>query len=232
MVAGAVSPPITLELRTTDVDGARAFYAHVLGRPRVRVVPLAPELVARGARPHWLGYVTVAEVEASAAALVARGAMRLGPTRATSWGASAALVRDPGGALLAVASAAPVDDAGPTPTWQVLNTPDVPRALEDYAAVFGWVRVRTVALGELGEVHELAYAADQSAFGAVVSSLRQPGIHPHWVYFHDVEALPPALACVREAGGTIMSTWTLPGGTSVAVAEDAQGATLGLWARG
>jgi predicted enzyme related to lactoylglutathione lyase len=226
-----MSRPITLELRTTDVDGARAYYLHVLGRPLARVTLLGPELVARGARPHWLGYVTVADVEASASSLVVRGAMRLGPTRATSWGASAALVRDPGGALLAVVSAGPADDAGPTPTWQVLNTPDVPRALEDYAAVFGWVHVRTVALGELGEVHELAYAAGAPEFGAVVSSLRQPGIHPHWVYFHDVEALPTALARVREAGGTITGTWTLPDGASVAVAEDAQGATLGLWAR-
>lgn len=225
-------PPITLELRTTDVDGARAAYEHVLGRPLVHVTPLAPELLARGARPHWLGYATVADVEASAAALVARGATRLGPTRTTSWGVRAALVRDPGGALVALASAAPASEVGPTPTWQVLNTPDVARALEAYAAALGWVHVRTVARGELGEVHELAGTAGAPAFGAVVSSLRQPGIHPHWVYFHDVEAVPPALARVREVGGTITGTWTLPDGASVAVVEDAQGATLGLWSRG
>ena len=50
-------------LRTSDVPAARAFYAAVLGRDHAEIFQLHEQAVARGAKPHWLGYLAVPEVD-------------------------------------------------------------------------------------------------------------------------------------------------------------------------
>jgi hypothetical protein len=51
----------TSQLRTSDVVAAWAFYASVFGDVVIDVVPLHEQAVARGARPHWIGYLDVAK---------------------------------------------------------------------------------------------------------------------------------------------------------------------------
>jgi hypothetical protein len=41
------------------------------------LVPLHEQAIARGARPHWLGFIEVDDVERGAAAFVERGALPL-----------------------------------------------------------------------------------------------------------------------------------------------------------
>src|SRR4051812_2053088 len=89
-------------LRTTDVDRAHAFYSAVLGDTKAEIVPLHEQAVARGARPHWLGFLDVAEVELAASAFVLRGAAPLGPKWINPRGLEAAVLRDPGGAVVAL----------------------------------------------------------------------------------------------------------------------------------
>src|SRR5258706_1584597 len=91
------------DLRTTDADAARAFYAKILGHDRAVIWPLHEQALARGARPHWLGYLGVADVERATAELVERVAMRLGPTPPTGDGGPAVVPRDPRGAAAALA---------------------------------------------------------------------------------------------------------------------------------
>jgi catechol 2,3-dioxygenase-like lactoylglutathione lyase family enzyme len=43
-------------LRTSDVARARAFYTAVLGNDDAEIFELHEQAVARGARPHWLGF--------------------------------------------------------------------------------------------------------------------------------------------------------------------------------
>ncbi len=92
-----------ITLRTNDVDAARTFYAAVLGGNAFHVVQLHEEAVARGARPHWLGFLDVGDVDRAAAAFVQRGATQLGPKWVNPEGLEAAVVRDPGGAVIALA---------------------------------------------------------------------------------------------------------------------------------
>jgi len=69
-----------VQLRTTDVASARAFYAAVLGDGvATDIVPLPDEAAARGAPPHWLGHIGVDDVDASARAFVERRAARPRP---------------------------------------------------------------------------------------------------------------------------------------------------------
>jgi predicted enzyme related to lactoylglutathione lyase len=123
-----------LELRTTDLAGARVFYRGVLGERRLDLAPLPPEAAARGAVPHWLAHLGVADVEATARAFVERGAARLGPTHPTATGVRA-LLRDPGGAVVALASE---PDAPPTSEWHLLCTADLARTVACYCEVLGW----------------------------------------------------------------------------------------------
>jgi uncharacterized protein len=115
------------ELRTTDLEGARAFYAEVLGPEfwdtDVSLIALPERAAAHGAPPHWLGQIglgqmglghiglpeqltavqpTVAGVEAAAHQLVARGAQQLGPLHRAHDGSELAALRDPFGAVLAL----------------------------------------------------------------------------------------------------------------------------------
>src|SRR4051812_15951419 len=89
-------------LRTNDVAAAQAFYDKVLGPNELEIVQLHEVAVARGARPHWLGFLDVAEVDAAVAAFSARGATSLGPKWLNPKGLEAAVLRDPGGAVVAL----------------------------------------------------------------------------------------------------------------------------------
>jgi predicted enzyme related to lactoylglutathione lyase len=216
------------ELRTTDVAGARAFYAAVLGAEAARlgVVALPAEAAARGAPPHWLGHIGVDDVERVAAAFVARGAARLGPTRPSSAGGQVAVVRDPGGAVLALE--APPAETSDAVVWQVLSTADVARTAESYAALFGWTLGDRLDLGPLGDYHLFGWEAGGPSVGAMADVAGRPGVHPHWLVHFGVAALAPALAAVRAAGGEVITEAALPGGARVGVCHDPQGAIFAL----
>lgn len=126
------------ELRTSDLDAARAFYAEVLGSEfwgsDVSLIALPERAAARGAPPHWLGYIAVADVaarreaarheqaaheaahstaaavEAAGKQLVAQGAQQLGPIQRSSDGVELAVLRDPFGAVLGLRSETPVSE--------------------------------------------------------------------------------------------------------------------------
>src|SRR4051794_39161194 len=98
---------VNYHLRTTDIPAARAFYAAVLGKNHAEIFQLHEQALARGARPHWLGYLDVGEVDAMASAFGARGATPLGPKWVNPQGLEAAVVRDPGGAVVALAKPPP-----------------------------------------------------------------------------------------------------------------------------
>src|SRR6188768_3417184 len=92
-------------LRTLGVDAARAFYTTVLGPRELPMFELHEQAVARGARPHWLGCLAVEDVDAMLDAFVRRGATSLGAKWKNTEGIEAAVVRDPGGAIIALARA-------------------------------------------------------------------------------------------------------------------------------
>ena len=95
------------DLRTTDVAGARAFYTAVSRNGDATIFQLHEQAIARGARPHWLGYLQVDDVDSSASAFAARGATLLGPKWVNPEGLEAAVMRDPGGAVIALAKPSP-----------------------------------------------------------------------------------------------------------------------------
>jgi len=217
-----------IALRTTDVDAARAFYAAVLGRADAEIVALPAEVAARGAPAHWLGHLGADDVEGAVRAFVERGATRLGPTRPTADGGQAAIVRDAGGAVVALAT--PPASAAPTGVaWHVLNTPDAERAAERYAALCGWALGERRAVDALGSFREFAWQAGAPAVGAVADIAGRPGVHPHWLFHFPVPSLDDAVAAARAAGASVFPPVATPGGGRAAVGDDPQGAAFALW---
>lgn len=214
-----------LDLRTIGAAAARAFYAAVLGHDRSVIWELHEQALARGARPHWLGELGVADALATTAAFVARGAIQYSPPRARE-GGHVAVLRDPGGALLAVGSPAATAPA-PEVAWLVLRTADVARAIADYRELFGLEVVARVDLGAEGEFAVFTWGPGGSPVGAI-GGLR-PGVHPQWLYFFAVPDLDAALAAVRAGGGVALAPTRPPNGARACVCEDPLGAAFGLW---
>jgi predicted enzyme related to lactoylglutathione lyase len=226
----------TVKLRTSDVDAARAFYAAVLGERALDVVKLHEQAVARGARPHWLGYVDAANVEHALAAFTERGATALGPKWVDPEGLEAAVVRDPGGAILALAKRPPSvptgggkgGGAGPDVGWYQLNTTDVERAKANYRALFGWDAAAPLDLGPRGLFHPFAWEPGAPAVGWMSDIATRAGVHAHWLFHFRVAAIGPAIDAVRSFGGSVVDAATPPGGARIAVCDDPQGAAFAI----
>ena len=218
-----------LDLRTTDADAARAFYRRILGHERVVIWPLHEQALARGARPHWLGQLGVEDVEQAAAAFIERGATRLGPTRPTADGGRVAVLRDPGGAIMGLATAPAADardDIGAA--WQVLHTNDAARATADYCELFGWALTERVDLGQDGAMHPFAWGPGGASVGAIAGIAERPGVHPHWLFFFGVDDLELAITATRAAGGLALEPIVMPSGQRFCACDDPQGAAFGL----
>ena len=220
-------------LRTTDVAAARAFYSAVLGNADLEIVQLHEQALARGARPHWLGVIEVPDVGQAASAFAARGATALGPKWLNPQGLEAAVMRDPGGAVVALGKLATpgAQVSHPRVAWHVLNTADVERAIANYRELFGWQFEPPVTLAEHGVFHPFAWLSGGVAMGALLDIAPRPGVHPHWLFHFQVAALDPALEAVRRGGGLVLGPFTLPDGVRIAVCDDAQGAAFALFER-
>lgn len=224
---------IRYELRTIEVDAARAFYAKLLGYDRAVIWPLHEQARARGAMPHWLGSVGVAGVEqldGTAEEFVTRGATVLGPRHPTPDGRHAAVLRDPGGAILGLTTAAgPSVAPAVEVSWRVLNTNHIADAVRNYETLFGWKIARDAAVGPYGTFHEFWWDTLQPrSAGAMADVAGRMGVHPHWLFFFDVESLDPAVELTRQAGGTAIDGVVTPTGERVAICEDPQRAAFGL----
>lgn len=217
------------ELRTTDAEAARKFYPALLGHDRAVIWPLHEQALARGAKPHWLGYLGVDDVELATTRFVERGATALGPAPPSVEGGRASVFRDPGGAIVALSSLAPGD---PKPrvdvSWHVLHESDAERAAANYGELFGWALTGRVDLGALGVFEEFAWQAGGESVGALGDIAGRPNVHPHWLFFFDVDDLDAAMNVTRAAGGLVMPAISLPNGMRVCAADDPQGAAFGL----
>lgn len=220
-------------LRTHDTANARSFYADVLGAGARDVVQLHEQAVARGARPHWLGYLQVEDVDDATAAFLKLGATALGPKWVNREGLEAAVLRDPGGAVVALARrpAATHELGGPPDPeipWCQLNTIDVDRAKEQYRTLFGWSFGDPIDLGEHGTFHPFAFERGRLPVGWMTDIFGRTGRHPHWLFHFRVPVLEPAMEAVERGDGRVIATYRLGLDTRIAVCDDPQSAAFAL----
>jgi len=246
---------IWYELMTSDVEAAAKFYGAVAGwsmnpaggagTPGVDyrqwsisdatiggAMTIPADAAANGLQPTWLGYLNVADVDASVASIVAAG----GASHMPAWDIPGigriAMVGDPQGAAFYVM--APIG-AEPSPSfapgrpghggWHELHTSDWKAALAFYGDQFGWAQSSTFDMGAMGTY--LLFDAGAEAIGGMMNSPDFP--RPAWLYYFNVDDIHAAKARVEAAGGAILNgPHEVPSGDWVVQARDPQGAMFAL----
>lgn len=251
---------IWYELITSDADAAQAFYSGLIGwgfkpsgTPGVDyrlfssqiadvggVLALTPEMAEAGARPFWVGYLNVDDVDASVAAIkVAGGAAHQEPWDIPGIGRMA-FMADPQGAMFYVMKPIPPEGmpdaeslsfAATEPlvghcAWNELASADPEAAKAFYGAQFGWVPDGEMDMGPLGSYYMMRQA-DHMVAG--IYTMAPEDSQPHWLTYFRVADLDHAIEQVSALGGAIHIPPTeIPGGEFSLVAKDPQGAFFGL----
>lgn len=250
---------IWYELMTTDAGAAQEFYGQLLGwsfadsgQPDMDyrlagkngldiagLMQLSPEMTAGGARPAWLGYIGVDDVDASVAAAEKAGGLVMMPATDIPGVGRMAMVTDPqgapfyvmkgsveGGESLSFAADHPMEGHC---AWNELATADPAAAKQFYGDLFGWAADGDMDLGELGK-YEFWKVGDERGYmlGAVMPLM--PGMpKPAWTYYFRVPDIDAANSRIEASGGQILQEPVeIPGGDFSLTALDPQGAAFGL----
>ncbi|MFD1610262.1 VOC family protein [Sphingomonas tabacisoli] len=246
---------IWYELMTADTAAAKAFYDPVVGwdiggpQPggidyRMIVAPdgmaggvmgLTPDMISQGAKPLWMGYFGVDNVDATVDAVVkAGGQVHLPAFDAPNVG-RIAMVSDPQGVPIYVMRGASDENSTAYArhgvghvSWNELLTPDADAALAFYGAAFNVTKVGAMPMGEMGDYSFIANGDSKGeAVGAVMKT--PPQGHSGWGFYFRVPEIQAAIAQIRKGGGTVLQgPMEVPGGEWVINAQDPEGVHFGL----
>jgi hypothetical protein len=243
------------ELMTTDPEGAKKFYTDVVGwgtapfenatgmdytmwtkgeAPVGGVMELPEEARKGGAPPHWLGYVAVPDVDATAKKTKELGGKVLhGPEDIPEVGRFAVLA-DPQGAVIC-AFKGTQDMAGdhkdPEPgdvAWHELTTTDWEAALDFYSELFGWDKQQSMEMPEGMGTYQM-YGLGERMLGGMYNKTADMPFPPNWLYYVSTPDVDAAAKKIEKKGGKILTgPMDVPGGGRIVVAQDPQGAAFAL----
>ncbi|MCO5124120.1 MAG: VOC family protein [Rhizobacter sp.] len=247
------NPFVWYELMTSDPPAATKFYEKVLGMsgadsgmpgmnytivsaggaPVGGVMEIPAEAKQMGARPAWVGYIGVPDVDAFAAKLKAAGGTVHRPAQDIPGVGRFAVVADPQGAAFMLFKGS-IDEAPPaaadgTPGhvgWHELHAGDGPAAFAFYSGLFGWTKGEAMDMGPMG-VYQLFAAGGQAIGGMMTKTPETPA--PNWLYYFNVDALDAAIERVKAGGGKVPDgPMEVPGPMWVARCSDPQGAMFAM----
>ncbi|MBV1788521.1 VOC family protein [Marinobacterium sp. D7] len=248
------------ELLTDDADAAQAFYSDVIGwqtvdsgvpnmdyrilqatdpdsgevNPVGGMMPLTEEMRAGGARPVWLGYIAVEDVDHCVARITEAGGRVMLPPFDIDDVGRIAMVTDPQGVpfyimrgfseetSLAFAFDRPrVGHCG----WNELRTTDPAAAKQFYGELFGWQKEGEMDMGEEGCYEFLRHG---SVLGAVMPKPDTMPM-PMWHFYFRVADIDRAVDKIASAGGQLtFGPVQVPGGDYIVKGIDPQGASFSL----
>jgi predicted enzyme related to lactoylglutathione lyase len=243
----------SVDLATTDADGAKAFYGSLFGWEGEDVRPaegMTYTILRHGGDAvgglferegledlggsHWINYVS-----ATSADEIARRAVELGgetaeePFDILDVGRMTA-VKDPTGSGVAVwqagsyAGAERVNEPGFL-TWNELATNDTAAAIAFYEGLFGW-STQPMGTGE-GPEYDVVRVGERGNGGIRPLSPQeeQAGMSPYWFPYFAVASLDATFAQCDEAGGaTLFGPIEFPAGR-IGGLRDPQGAVFAIW---
>lgn len=182
------------------------------------------------ARPHWLGYVSTDDVDATAARVQELGGTIMVPPTDIPDVGRFAVFADPQGALLATYKSStgepePPRDARPGEiSWHELHTTDYEAATDFYSRLLGWEVLDEMDMGEAGSYR--IYGRGERQYGGMFNS--PAGMPPMFVFYVKVEDLDATMERVQTAGGQVVyGPEAVPGGR-IAQCIDPQGAMFAL----
>lgn len=236
------------ELGTTDPKAAAEFYGHVVGwkamdagmpdiqytllqagdRQVAGVFDLAGGSCEGEARPGWIGYVGVADLNATLERIrQAGGSVNREPVKIPSVG-TIAYVADPHGATFALLQPERTEAPPPSPPdapghvgWNELHAGDGPSAFEFYSSLFGWTKADAMDMGPLG-VYQI-FSAGAAPVGGMMTKMKDTPAAT-WVYYFNVDSASAAIERVKAHGGRlVMGPEEVPGPMWIAQFLDPQG---------
>lgn len=243
------------ELLTTDTAAAGDFYRKVVGWTTHEMggggmdytvfqapgetgvggmMILPAEAREMGARPGWIGYVAVADVDASLAKAVSLGGKTLKPAADIPTIGRFAVVADPFGAAFILfrpndQGTPPAEGSGPGfIAWRELMAGDLDKAWTFYSELFGWTKDAAHDMGAMG-VYQLFRTGGDKAVGGMMT---KPSSVPasFWTYYFTVDAIRAATDRITGAGGTVVNgPMQVPGGDWIVQGVDPQGAMFSLF---
>jgi uncharacterized protein len=248
------------ELMTTDPQGAKAFYEPVVGWQMTTghadtddygfltapdgnmiggLMRLAEEMCEHGAKPGWLGYIGVDDVDRAVADIEAEGGKCLMPARDVAMAGRIAMVADPGGAVFYIMTPKPPEGAeGGESTafqpeincghcgWNELMAADAAREVDFYTGRFGWSLPEPMDMGGFGKYQFIAHG--DVTVGAIMGRMPEAP-EPHWNHYFWVPSIAAAKDKIEGHGGRVINgPMEVPGGGWIVQGIDPQGAMFSL----
>lgn len=242
------------DIMTTDTKAAARFYSTVVGWGTLEqgtagkeytvftvngqgvagLMPIPEDVAQQGAKPGWMGYISVEDVDAGAAELKKLGGTLHREPQTVPGIIRFAVVSDNQGAAFYIARGLakqtmpefPMDMPG-TVGWRELYATNLKSAFAFYQAMFGWTKGDSIDMGEMG-TYQLFMTGGSTAAGGMVT--KPPSIpRPFWGYYFNVPAIDAAVDRVNSAGGTVMmGPQQVPGGQWIVQCKDPQSAYFAL----
>ena len=259
-MGGSTGGFIWYELMTPDPAAAKRFYDAVVGwdiaensvAPGIEyrmigrsdggnaggVLTLNDEMRGNGARPVWLGYIHVADVDSAVLGIEADGGTVMMPPWDQPGVGRLALVTDPDGAPFYLMDPIPPEDDPDAKSdvfsvdepqhvrWNELSADNPDRAIDFYKKHFGWDQEGEMDMGEMGKYRFVQH--DGIGIGAVMPRMPQMPVSL-WTYYVGVDDIDRAASAITDGGGQVLNgPMDIPGGEYALNAMDPQGAAFGL----
>jgi uncharacterized protein len=197
------------------------------------MMDIPDEARSMGAKPGWLGYIWVEDVDKALPRLTAAGGKVLKTPADIPGVGRFAVVADPDGAVFM-----PFRDAGASPPppplpgtpglvgWRELQANDGARAFAFYSGQFGWKKDRDFDMGPMGVYHIFESAPGEQG-GIFTKTPQTPA--PFWLYYFNVEAIDAAADRVKAKGGRVINgPMETPNGRWILQGLDPQDAMFAL----
>jgi predicted enzyme related to lactoylglutathione lyase len=238
------------ELTAADMEGAKAFYAAVLGwrtadvsmpglpyalfiakdTPVAGLLGLPPDALEAGAEPQWIGYVAVASVDDSSNRVEKLGGTVHVPPADVLGVSRFSIVADPQKGTIALVNDREGSQqqtprgSGPV-SWHELHTASIERSFAFYGPLLGWQKAGAPAVPK-DRYQE--FSAGGEIMGGMLERTSQSSF-PLWLYYFNVAGVAAAAKRVEAAGGQILDgPFTVRGGAQAAHCRDPQGAIFAL----
>jgi predicted enzyme related to lactoylglutathione lyase len=241
-----------VELGTSDGEGAKKFYTELFGwdffdapvgpsmvytmlkqdgKDVGALYQIPPEMAAQGLPPHWLSYISVANVdEAAAKAKDAGATLAKEPFDVMDVGRMA-VVQDPTGAMFALwqAGTHPGSSIVNVPNsfcWNELATNDTAKAGDFYAVVFGWGK----KVQEMGPMTYTTFLnGERPAGGMYTLPPDMANVPPNWMVYFAVDDCDATVAKAASLGAkTISPAMDIPTVGRFSIQLDPQGAAFAV----
>jgi predicted enzyme related to lactoylglutathione lyase len=243
-----------VDLATTDTGAAKSFYGGLFGwtfednpipdggtytmcrlngTDVAAVAEQRDEERSQGIPPHWNSYVTVDDLEASAAKVSELGGNVILPPFDVLDAGRMAVAADPEGAVFMMWTpknhiGAGLVNAPGALCWNELGTKDAAKATDFYKSLFRW----TPEVLD-GGAYTVIRVGDKSNGGIRPQTEMEANVPANWLAYFAVDNCDESAAKAGELGGTaLVEPMNVPVSdeSRIAVIADPQGAAFGLFA--